>query len=140
MKSFKTLPLNSLACAAGLAVGIAIAALPASAQSTGGNSAGSTSTGNSATGTNSSDSTDPQIKLTGNTGQLPPNSLPAERKGVIGGAPVSQGSSGSSTEGATSPTGQLPKDSLQKERQGAIGGHPVTQGGSGQSDDKKNEQ
>lgn len=138
MKSFKTLPLNSLACAAGLAV--TIAALPAFAQSTGGNSTGSTSTGNSATGTNSSDSTDPQNKLTGNTGQLPPNSLPAERKGAIGGAPVSQGSSGSSTEGATSPTGQLPKDSLQKERQGAIGGHPVTQGGSGQSDEKKDEQ
>ncbi|WP_434620842.1 hypothetical protein [Azospirillum sp. B2RO_4] len=130
MKSFKILSLNSLACAAGLAVGIAIAALPASAQTT----------GNSATGTNSSDSTDPQNKLTGNTGQLPPNSLPGERKGAIGGAPVSQGSSGSSTEGATSPTGRLPNDSLQNERQGVIGGHPVTQGGSGQSDDKKDEQ
>ena len=123
MKHFTTLPLTGLALAAGLA----IAAMPASAQ-TGSNSTGTT------TGTIT------QNAPAGTSGQLPPDSLPGKRQGAIGGAPVSQGSSGSSTEGTTSPTGKLPDDSLQKERQGTIGGHPVTQGGSGQSDDKKDEQ
>lgn len=127
MKHFTTLPLTGLVLAAGLA----IAAMPASAQ-TGSNS------NDSSTGTTTGTTT--QNAPAGTSGQLPPDSLPGKRQGAIGGAPVSQGSSGSSTEGTTSPTGKLPDDSLQKERQGTIGGHPVTQGGSGQSDDKKDKQ
>ena len=66
--------------------------------------------------------------------------LKGKRQGAIGGAPVPQGSAGSSTGGTNSPTGQLPGGSLQQERQGVIGGHPVPQGGSGQSSDKQGDQ
>lgn len=123
MKPFTTLPLTGFALAAGLA----LATLPASAQSN----------------SNSSDmSTGPstQNAPAGTTGQLPPDSLPGKRQGAIGGAPVPQGSSGTSTDGANTPTGQLPNGSLQQQRQGVIGGHPVPQGGSGQSSDKQGEQ
>ena len=120
MKPFKTMSLTGLA----LAAGFAIAALPASAQST--NNATGNSSGNS-TGTTT------QNAPAGTSGQLPPDSLPGKRQGAIGGAPVPQGSSGASTDGTNAPTGQLPGGSLQQERQGVIGGSPVTQGGSGQS-------
>ncbi|CAO3427065.1 hypothetical protein [Azospirillum endophyticum] len=115
MKPLTTLPLTGLALAAGLA----IATLPASAQST------SSSTGST------------QNAPAGTSGQLPPDSLPGKRQGAIGGTPVPQGSSGTSTEGTNAPTGQLPGGSLQQERQGVIGGSPVTQGGSGQSSGKQ---
>lgn len=123
MKRFTTLPLTGLALAAGLA----IAALPASAQSSGNPTDGSTGTST-------------QNAPAGTTGQLPPDSLPGKRQGAIGGAPVPQGSSGSSTDGTSAPTGQLPGGSLQQERQGVIGGSPVTQGGSGQSTGKQDSQ
>lgn len=121
MKRFTTLPLTGLALAAGLA----FAALPVSAQSSGNATDSSTSTQNAPAGT---------------TGQLPPDSLPGKRQGAIGGAPVPQDSSGSSTDGTNSPAGQLPSGSLQQERQGVIGGSPVTQGGSGQSSGKQDNQ
>lgn len=118
-------PIRALACAtvvgAGI-LGVSAAAPPASAQST--------------TGTNT------QNAPAATGGQLPSDSLPAQRQGAIGGNPVPQGSSGTSSgtttgggtttgSGAASPTGQLPDTSLQQQRQGTIGGDPVTQGGSG---------
>ncbi|MBY6264811.1 hypothetical protein EI613_23245 [Azospirillum sp. 412522] len=125
MKHLKSLPLVKLMCTAGLAAGIAIAALPAAAQSTGTTSPNSSSTQNAPAAT---------------SGQLPPDSLPGQRQGAIGGAPVPQGNSGSSSDGSVSPTGQLPSDSLQQQRQGVIGGKPVPQGGSGESSDKQGQQ
>ncbi|WP_162488242.1 hypothetical protein [Azospirillum lipoferum] len=122
---------RALACAAVIGAGIlgvAAVAPPAFAQSTTG--------------------TETQNAPAATGGQLPSESLPGQRQGAIGGAPVPQGSSGTSNGsgnssgsgsatgstpggGSAAPTGQLPDTSLQQQRQGTIGGDPVTQGGSG---------
>jgi hypothetical protein len=133
-------PVRALACAAVVGAGIlgmAAMAPSASAQST--------------TGTTTQDAP------AATKGQLPSDSLPGQRQGAIGGAPVPQGSSGTSNgsaggsatgsasgtttgSGAASPTGQLPDTSLQQQRQGTIGGDPVTQGGSGGAAGSTNKQ
>lgn len=136
--------LKNATIASALGLALAVAALPAAAQST--------DTGKPANTT---------------TGKLPDDSLAGQRQGAIGGGSVSQGdaqsgsssapaagtsgssgaaggsaASGSSGTTMTPPTtggsnNALPDNSLAGQRQGAIGGGSVTQGGSGSTDAPK---
>lgn len=126
--------LHILAGASALAFAAVFAALPASAQSTGG-----------AMPQGSGTQTSPS------TGALPDNSLAGQRQGTVGGS-VSQGGGGQSgtsgsstpdpsasgaTSGSTSGTGALPDNSLAGQRQGTIGGGSVSQGGNTTSEPPK---
>ncbi|OYD82129.1 hypothetical protein [Azospirillum brasilense] len=122
-----------LAGASALALAVLVAAVPASAQSTGG-----------ATPQGSGAQTSPS------TGALPDNSLAGQRQGTVGGG-VTQGGGQSGTSGSTTPdsspsgasggstsgTGALPDNSLAGQRQGTIGGGSVTQGGNSASEPPK---